>query len=386
VTAKAGTACCLLALTALAAAACSRGIGRTQPSGVRAIGIAAGYAHTCALTRAGGVRCWGYNHFGQLGDGTTVNRRRPVGVFGLRRGVRAIAAGGRHSCALMKLGAVECWGDNAYGELGDGTTARRLKPVAVRGLHGLRAVAAGEAFACALTGSGRVACWGDNRRGELGDGTTRGRDLPAPVADLGPGVTAIALGYFHACALEGAGTVECWGYNGYGQLGDGTSTDRRVPVRVSGLTGVVEISAGGGHTCALTRGGTVRCWGSNRYGELGDETTTPSSTPVPVSGLVGGVRAIGVGGEAHGCAVTSGGVKCWGYNGHGQLGDGTTTDRVAPVDVVDLAGATAIATGGYGHSCALTRPGEVECWGRNSAGQLGDGATSDRQRPAPARR
>ncbi len=310
-TAKAVSGSCLLALTALAATGCSNGIGRTQQSGTRATGIAAGYAHTCGLTRAGGVRCWGYNRFGQLGDGTAVDRRRPVGVFGLRRGVRAIAAGGRHSCALMKAGAVECWGDNAHGELGDGTRTRRSKPVAVRGLHGVRAVAAGEAFACALTGSGRVECWGDNRHGELGDGTSADRDRPVAVARLGTGVTAIALGYFHACALKRAGTVECWGYNGYGQLGDGATTDRREPVRVSGLAGVVAISAGGGHTCALTRAGAVRCWGSNRYGELGDGTTIRRLTPVEVSGLPG-ATAIAVGGEAHGCALTqAGGVKCW---------------------------------------------------------------------------
>jgi alpha-tubulin suppressor-like RCC1 family protein len=353
---------------------------------VRVTGITAGYAHTCALTRAGGVQCWGYNRFAQLGDGTAVDRRRPVGVFGLRRSVRAIAAGGRHSCALMRTGAVECWGDNAHGELGDETRTHRSKPVAVRGLHSVRAVAAGEAFACALTASGRVECWGDNRHGELGDGTSADRDRPVAVAGLGTGVTAIALGYFHACALKRAGTVECWGYNGYGQLGDGTTTDRRIPVRVSGLAGVIAISAGGGHTCALTSAHTVRCWGSNHYGELGDGTTTRRLTPVAVSGLLGGVTAIAVGGEAHGCALTrAGGVKCWGYNGHGQLGDGTTTDRAVPVDVVGLArDVRSITSGGYGHTCALTRAGEVECWGRNSSGQLGDGTTSDRHTPGPS--
>jgi alpha-tubulin suppressor-like RCC1 family protein len=374
-------------LTALASAACSSRIERTRPSGTRATEIAVGYAHSCALTRTGGVQCWGNNRLGQLGDGTTVDRRRPVAVLGLGRNRRAIAAGGRHSCALSKAGAVDCWGDNADGEIGDGTRTRRLKPVTVRGLHGVRAISAGEAFACALTASGRVECWGDNRRGEVGDGTTRDRDEPVAVRGLGTGVIALALGYFHACALKRTGTVECWGYNGFGQLGDGTTTDRRVPVRVSGLTGVAAISAGGGHTCALTSGGAVRCWGSNRYGELGDGTTMRSSTPVPVSGLAGGVRAVAAGGEAHGCAITRvGGVKCWGYNGHGQLGDGTTKDHAAPVSVVGLiAGTRSITAGGYGHTCAVGRRGEVECWGRNSSGQLGDGTASDRHTPVPVK-
>jgi alpha-tubulin suppressor-like RCC1 family protein len=373
---------------ALMAASCSHGTERLDATGAPATGIAAGYAQTCALTMAGEVECWGYNHYGQLGDGTTVDRHRPVAVIGLARGVRAVAAGGRHSCALTRTRAVECWGDNAHGELGHGTTRSSLKPLVVAGLtHRVQGIAAGEAFACALTRSGRVWCWGDNRHGELGDGTKATRERPVSVVGLGSGVVAIALGYLHACALTRAGVVECWGYNRYGQLGDGTTTDRLVPVRVSGLASVAAISAGGGHTCALTRGGAVMCWGSNRYGELGDGTTTRRPSPVPVSGLAGSATAIAAGGEAHGCALTLGDeVRCWGYNGHGQLGDGTTTDRSVPVALVGLAaGARAITTGGFGHTCAIRRGGEVVCWGRNSSGQLGDGTTSDRHTPVPVR-
>jgi alpha-tubulin suppressor-like RCC1 family protein len=349
-----------------------------------ATAISAGYGHTCALTSAGGVECWGDNGYGQLGDGTTADRHSPVAVSGLASGVRAIAAGEALSCAVTSAGGVKCWGDNSNGQLGDGTTADRRSPVAVSGLAGVRAIAAGEALGCALTSPGGVKCWGYNRYGELGDGTTTDHHAPVGVSGLRSGVTAIAVGYLHACALTSAGAVKCWGYNRYAQLGDGTTTDRRTPVEVSGLArGVTAISAGGGHSCALTHAGGVKCWGSNYLGELGNETTTRQLTPSAVSGLDSGVAEIAAGGEAHVCALTTAGeVKCWGYNGYGQLGDGTTANRHSPVDVSGLPdGVQAIAAGGYGHTCALTSAGEVKCWGRNSSGQLGDGTTTERRRP-----
>jgi alpha-tubulin suppressor-like RCC1 family protein len=349
------------------------------------VAIAAGYSHTCAITRTAGVECWGYNGHGELGNGTTAPRRAPVAVSGLGKHVRSIAAGEGLTCAVTSAGGAECWGSNGHGELGDGTRTDRHVPVAVTGLAGgVRAIAVGEALTCALTIGGAVKCWGYNRYGEVGDGTTTDRHTPVAVTGLTGGVTAIAVGYLHGCALTTAGGVQCWGYNGFGQVGDGTTNDRRVPVMVAGLAhGVVAITAGGGHSCALTSRGAVKCWGSNYLGELGDGTTTRRLTPVAVSGLFRGVRALAAGGEAHGCAVMSAGsVKCWGYNGYGQLGDGTTTDRHAPASVSGPAGGVqAIAAGGFGHTCALTSIGDVRCWGRNTSGQLGDGTTADRHGP-----
>jgi len=351
-------------------------------SGVTA--IAAGYYHTCALTTGGGVKCWGWNGSGQLGDGTTTDRNTPVDVSGLTSGVSAITAGGAHTCALTSGGGVMCWGWNLYGQLGDGTQTQRTTPVDVSGLtSGVAAIAAGEGHTCALTSGGGIKCWGHNLYGQLGDGTTTVlRTTPVDVSGLANGVAAIAAGYYHTCALTSGGGVKCWGYNLYGQLGDGTFGYRAIPIDVSGLaSGGAAIAAGYYHTCALTSGGGVKCWGDNGNGRLGDGTTTDHNTPVDVSGLTSGVAAIAAGG-AHTCALTTGGgVKCWGSNGSGQLGDGTTTNRNTPVGVSGLtSGVAAIAAGRY-HTCALTSGGGVKCWGDNDYGQLGDGTSTDRTTP-----
>ncbi len=345
--------------------------------------IAAGYDHTCALTTAGGVKCWGANWSGQLGDGTTTQRSTPVDVAGLGSGVAAITAGWSHTCALTTAGGVKCWGRNGSGQLGDGTTFQRSTPVEVAGLaSGVAAIAAGDDYTCALTTAGGVKCWGDNRYGQLGDGTTIQRSTPVDVVGLASRAAAIAAGYRHACALLTAGGVKCWGHNGSGQLGDGTTTNRLTPVDVAGLaSGAATIAAGGDHTCALLTAGGVKCWGSNGSGQLGDGTTTDRSTPVDVAGLASGVATIAAG-YGYTCALlTAGGVKCWGRNWAGQLGDGSTTQRNTPVDVAGLASGVAAIAAGWSHTCALLTAGGVKCWGLNWYGQLGDGTTFERSTP-----
>ncbi|MBL8765641.1 MAG: biotin transporter BioY, partial [Phycisphaerae bacterium] len=175
-----------------------------------------------------------------------------------------------------------------------------------------------------------------------------------------------------------AGGAKCWGSNNYGQLGDNSTTNRRTPVDVTGLTsGVSSVGAGGYHTCAVTTAGGAKCWGYNGYGQLGDNSTTNRLTPVDVTGLTSGVSSVGVG-AFHTCAVTAaGGAKCWGYNGYGQLGDNSTIDRQTPVDVTGLTSGVSSVGAEY-HTCAVTTAGGAKCWGSNNYGQLGDNSTTNR--------
>ncbi|MFZ5856178.1 MAG: DNRLRE domain-containing protein [Chloroflexota bacterium] len=350
-------------------------------SNIQAIDLG-GY-HTCALTTSGGVKCWGDNSDGQLGDGTTIGSLIPVDVFKLTSGVLAVSAGRYYTCALNSKGGVKCWGANWFGQLGDDTHLFRRTPVDVSGLSsGVIEISAGGSHTCALTDTGGVKCWGWNLSGQLGDGTTIDHNTPGDVSGLTSGAIAISAGSSHTCVLMDVGGVKCWGGNSGGQLGDGTTIGSLIPVDVSGLGGEVQaISAGGGHTCALTDTGGVKCWGENDFGQLGDGTYTSRKTPVDVQGLTSGVLAISTG-SVHTCALTSGGgVKCWGWNGSGQLGDGTATKRSSPVDVIGLASGMKAVSAGGNHTCAIISNDGVKCWGWNENGQLGDGTTTRRLVP-----
>ena len=349
-------------------------LGGAPSAPVQLVDIRVGERHSCLLTAAGAVKCWGNNHDGQLGDGTANDHGKPVDVVGLKTGVAAMSAGWRHVCVVTTAGKVACWGNNHDGQLGDGTRVDRSKPEDVVGLLGsAKAVATGERHSCALMTSGGVKCWGNNHDGELGDGTRMDRVTSLDVVGLTSGVTAITSGWRHTCALTVAGGVKCWGNNHDGQLGDGTETDRQKPVDVMGLSsGVKAISARWRHTCALTEAGGVKCWGGNHEGQLGLGTRSDANVPRDVVGLTSGITAISAGWR-HTCALASdGGVKCWGSNHSGQLGDGTGINRNTPVDVVMVTGRSlAIAAGGQ-HTCAMDS-NAITCWGENEDGQLGDG-------------
>jgi alpha-tubulin suppressor-like RCC1 family protein len=328
----------------------------------------------------GGLRAWGLNGAGQLGDGTTTTRNTsaPVVTIG---DVSAVAAGGGHSLAVTSDGGVWAWGYNVYGQLGDGTTTTRNAPVTVGGLGGVTAVAAGTEHSLALKGDGTVWAWGANSLGQLGDGTTMQRTTPVQVSGLG-GVVAIAAGFRHSLAIKNDGTLWTWGYNGYGQLGDDSLTNRSTPVQATGLAGVTAVSAGYAHSLAVA-GGNVWTWGRNVNGQLGDGTTTDRDTPAALVGL-SGVTTVAAG-DYHSLALLSDGtVRAWGHNAYGQLGDGTTTPRTAPVQVSGLGGVTALAAGVYHSLAALREPsgqGTVRAWGFNGFGRLGDGTTTNRNTP-----
>ena len=350
--------------------------------------VSAGGQHTCAISKAGAAQCWGRDAAGQLGDGgTNTNKSMPVAVIHLTSGVRAIAAGGSHTCAVTSTGAVWCWGSDSSGQLGDGGThSDQPIPVVVGGFGS--PLAMGSNHYCARTNAGAILCWGRDDVGQLGDGGAASPFYSPPVAvsGLSVGVPEIAAGTQHTCGVTDAGAVLCWGRDYEGQLGDGgANTNQSAPVAVSGLSAVVTaIAAGGDHTCALTHAGALLCWGSDSSGQLGDGSpNTNQSTPVAVSGLSARVTAIAAGGE-HTCALTdAGAVLCWGSDDFGQLGDGgTNADQPTPVAVSGLsAGVTAIAASGS-HTCALTNAGAVKCWGSDSQGQLGNGGTNADQ-PTP---
>lgn len=451
------TAALVLLLSAVAVGAAlvpGARVSTANPIGGMAA-IATGSTHTCALTDEGGVKCWGQGSLGQLGDGTTERRLTPVDVLSAPggpplEGVAAVGAGSGFACVLMTSGGVKCWGWNTYGRLGDGTQAHRVTPVdvcaeydatrflCIETLSNVTALSVGARHACALVSGGRLKCWGQNVYAELGDGT-RGDELydidnfrttPVEVcqdyddvaeacAEPLSGAIAVSAGTFHTCALMPATRLKCWGLNLTGQLGDGTGLDslldpivRTTPVDVCEayddieerctevFSGAAAVAAGYFHTCALTTSGGVKCWGSGIYGSLGnggDLCTAPllkgCTTPVDVCAddeciaPLSGVSAVSVGLD-HSCALmAAGSVKCWGRNrgGSAQLGDGLACGYTCetPVDVCGggepgpckalLANVTAVTAENSRHSCALLEGGRAKCWGKNASGQLGDG-------------
>lgn len=339
--------------------------------------IAPGGSHTCALTSGGTVQCWGDNFYGELGNGGTANSITPVTVAGLSGEITAVAAGSQHTCALSRLGTVQCWGYNRYGQMGNGSTTSASAPVAVTGLSGtVTMLAAGSYHTCALNSAGAVQCWGYNANGQLGNGSTTNVATPVTVAGISGSATALVAGSQHTCALTSAGTAQCWGNNLHGQLGNGSTANTITPLTVTGLSGSATLlAAGSNHTCALTSTGVLQCWGLNASGQLGDGSIKNSAVPAMVAGLSGSVTTM-TAGNAHTCAVLgSGAVQCWGGNNYGQLGDGATANSSVPVTVAGLSAAASALAAGYGHNCTLTSSGAAQCWGYNLYGQLGNGST-----------
>lgn len=367
----------------------------------RAVSIALGAEHSCAVTDAGSVRCWGWNNDGQLGDSSDMSHGVAVDVAGLQAPVIQITAGYNHTCALTKAGAIACWGSNTNGQLGAATTAScgtfacSRTPVGVAGLANAGSIAAGFAHTCAITSDGGLKCWGFNLYGQLGDGTTTDRMVPGDVSSLSAGVAAAAPGDVQTCALMNDGTVRCWGNNLLGELGNGTRTASMTPVTVcrdtscvEPLDDIVQLSSGDYHTCGLTSAGDVFCWGSNIRGQLGvpgpegcPDSGRPCSSTVPseVRGLDGPASAISASTASTCVLLQAGSVECWGL----QFGSTNIWDSPARIDgwqsgIVSIAAA-------YDHACAITDAGELLCFGNNTYGQLGDGSASDRDETLPSR-
>ena len=350
--------------------------------------VVTGLNHTCALLSTGSVKCWGANTFGQLGDGTTTQRTAPVQVSTLSSGVAQIAAGNNFTCARTSMGAVYCWGQGIYGQIGNATTTNTSWPMTVMGLmSGVTSIGAGANTACAVLSTGAAQCWGDNGAGSVGDGTTTQRTTPTQVSGLTSGVSIVKvggwsnLGYAFACAVLTSGSLKCWGMNGNSQLGDGTTTNRTTPVQAFGLgSGVTDVAFAQASTCALYGGG-VKCWGWGGNGQMGDGLGVSRSTPGNT--FTSGVTALS-GGNGHFCAVVSGVTQCWGQS-QGGLGDtiGNTTS-LSPIQVVGLTASTtsvSSVSSGYSHTCVLRSTGSLQCWGVNTNGQLGDATVVNKTTP-----
>jgi alpha-tubulin suppressor-like RCC1 family protein len=354
--------------------------------------VFAGGAHTCALTSVpGGAYCWGRGESGQLGvpappstcltdAGFFSCSMVPVPVGGGLT-FEKLAGGGAHTCALTSDGTAYCWGNNGYGQLGDNSTTSQSAPVQVAGGLKFVGIDAGAAHTCAVTSAGDAYCWGRNDRGQLGDGTTTASAVPVAVTG-NLTFQLIAAGGFsigHTCGLAAGGAVYCWGDNERGQLGTGTSdlNPHAVPEPVSGGFVFNELTAGlGRHSCAITDLGAAYCWGENTFGALGNRSKHDSAVPVAVVGNLSFDQLFAGGFIGHTCGVIAGGAAyCWGENEKGQVGDGTTRDRLAPKAVM---GGLAFLSldAGFRHTCGRASTGTVYCWGANGAGQLGNNSNS----------
>ena len=367
---------------------------------VLALLVVCGALAACGSQQAdSGIYAWGYNGFGQLGTGNTTDAKLPVAsVSGgdiADENPIAVSSGANHVCALVQGGRVYCWGDNSHGQLGNGTNTSSSDPVQVDpggALSGksITWISAGGNHTCAVAVPGNVFCWGDNTYGELGNGSTNDSNVPVRVNTTShfgnSSIRQVHLGYNHTCAVNTGGSVFCWGDNESGQLGNASlsSSSKAVvtlppPDELTDLVSV--ISAGGNNSCELTNRGTAYCWGDNSRGQLGNGNMQSSSTPTAVagSGVLGTtkVAAISVG-ASHACAVTrTAGVACWGGNSQGQVGNGNTTDQLKPVAVSTQNGISGapflfVTSGGF-HTCAWTSAGRAYCWGANGFGQLGNG-------------
>ena len=333
-----------------------------------------GGLYTCGVTTAGAAYCWGKNDFGQVGDGSNVERDTPVPVAGGLT-FASVDAGGNHTCGLTTSGVAYCWGRNASdGLLGNGSTASSDVPVPVAGGLTFASISVENTHTCGVTTSGAAYCWGNGFYGNLGNGSTADSDVPVPVAG-GLTFASVDAGGFHTCGLTPSGAAYCWGDGFDGALGNGSTTDSDVPVAVAGGLTFASVDAGLRYACGITTAGVAYCWGTNDRGQVGDGSKVERHAPVLVQGSIS-FASISAGDE-HTCGVvTSGPTYCWGSNNDGKLGialpGGSFNVPTSVFGELEFVSVTAWLF----HTCGVTVDNVAYCWGRNSFGQLGLGTSS----------
>ena len=357
----------------------------------RATAVFAGSNHTCALLENRELLCWGAAAASGAADYFT-DRLRPGRIAGLAPGVVAATGGLLHSCALFDDGGVQCWGINSNGSLGNNSTAPSLTPVIAGPMAAASSVSASANFTCAIA-AGAAMCWGSGTTGEQGNGDTFDRHAPGAVSGLNASVASIATGYNAACATLAGGEARCWGQNTAGKLGANLPSNsmQTVPVTVAADAGIAQIFPALTFACAVSSVGQLLCWGANGLGQLGDGTSNGTRPGIAATlPFDAGILSVASGGAAeHSCVGTVRGAMCWGNNDHGQVGDGTVSvggqAHAIPTPVVDLHEPVVSMARGASHTCAVTQSGGVYCWGLNDHGQLGDGTTTPRFVPTLVR-
>lgn len=359
------------------------------------------FSFSCGLTVEGDLFCWGaYPGLNEAtADVCAIGGTQPPFEFpcSLRPDriesavtLVTVDAGGRHVCGLDAAGRAYCWGENESGQLGDGSTMDRATPVAVTGGHVFAMIDAGLDHTCGVTTAGDGYCWGENQFGRLGDGSEVDRASPTPIAG-GLQFLRLAAGWSHSCGVTGAGDAYCWGRNGVGALGADSSS--LTPIPVSGGLSFADASAGTEHSCGLGLDDETYCWGSNDGGALGIPLTVlASSTPQPVQGDIP-FTGVSVG-WLFTCGLSSSGEAfCWGRESGGQIGNGADPPDCTSSPMINVSchpAPVAVAGGldfsrisaGTSHACGVTTDGRAYCWGGNEAGELGDGTTRTRHTPS----
>ena len=350
--------------------------------------VSAGRDHSCGISTLGDAYCWGNNEFGQLGNGEVgvgLQKNLPFKV-NMPAGVSftAISTGFRHTIAITSSGKAYAWGLNTLGQLGDGSTTNRLAPVEVNMPSGVSfsKISSGVQHTVAITADGKGYAWGRNNLGQLGVGNTTNSSTPVAVSmPAGVTFTAVDAGDRYNIALSSTGQAYAWGANFFGKLGDGTTTNRQAPVAVimpSSVKFTRVTASSGAISMAVSAGGQAYGWGLNNFGQLGDGTTTNQESPVPVD-MPAGINFVDIDtGENHTIAITSAGrAYAWGANGSGQLGNGMFIRQSMPRPVFGGTDFSEISAGNV-HNLALHANGQGYAWGENLDGELGDGTFARR--------